>query len=297
MTPRVEGLVAATHTPFDADGSLNLAVVERQAAHLVAGGVSAVFIGGSTGEGHSLMLDERQRLAARWFDVTRGTGLDVIVHVGANCLADARALAQQASTLGARAISAVAPSYFRPDSVEALVACCADVAGAAPDCPFYFYNIPSMTGVSLSTPDFLRQADGRIDTLTGIKFSDTDLAAYLECRSADDGRFDILWGVDEMLLGALACGARGAVGSTYNMAAPLYLCLIDAFRRGDLDAAREEQRRSIRLVRILAARGFMASAKAMMTMLGVDVGPPRLPHLRLADADVRALRRELEEFL
>ena len=78
---RLRGLVAATHTPFHADGSLNLAIVEKQCAHLLANGVTAVFIGGTTGESSSLSLDERHLLAKYWMDVARGTAMRVIVHV------------------------------------------------------------------------------------------------------------------------------------------------------------------------------------------------------------------------
>lgn len=294
MTPALQGLVAATHTPFHADGTLALAVVEPQAAHLLSNGVGAAFVGGTTGECHSLTLDERTRLAGRWLEVTRGTPLDVVVHVGSNCLADARALAAQAGAIGARAIAAMAPSYFKPASIDALIACCADVAGAAPGLPFYFYDIPSMTGVHFPMPDFLDRAQARIPTLRGLKFTNTDLMAYQQCLNRQDGRFDVLWGIDEMLIGALAAGARGAVGSTYNVAAPLYLRLVAAFRRGDLDAARREQLRSIQLVQALAKYGYMAAARATMTMLGVDVGPPRLPHLPLSAEETRNLRRDLE---
>ena len=57
MTTKLRGLVAATHTPFDADGRLKLAAVEKQAGHLLGNGVTAAFIGGTTGESHSLSLD------------------------------------------------------------------------------------------------------------------------------------------------------------------------------------------------------------------------------------------------
>ncbi|MGH9371803.1 MAG: dihydrodipicolinate synthase family protein [Vicinamibacterales bacterium] len=294
MAFSVHGLVAATHTPFAADGSLNLPIVEQQLRHLLATGVATAFIGGSTGESQSLTLDERLGLATRWFEVARGTDLRIIVHVGSNCLADARTLAQQAQQLGASAISAFAPSYFKPASVEALVACCAHIAEVAPEIPFYFYDIPTMTGVHLSMPDFLDQAGDRIRNLRGIKFTNPDFMAYQRCREVEGGRFDMLWGVDEMLLPALACGAEGAVGSTYNFAAPLYHRLIAAFRRGDLAAARLEQARSIELVRTLSRRGYMASAKAMMTVLGVDVGPPRLPNTSLTGGQFAELRQELE---
>src|SRR5688572_17567701 len=146
----LHGLVTATHTPFHADGSLNLSIVDVQAAHLLKNNIGFAFIGGTTGESHSLSLDERLALAQRWADVTRGTGLRVIVHVGSNCLADARALAAQAQRLGAVAISALAPSYFKPRFLDVLIACCAEIASAAPETPFYYYDIPALTGVSFS---------------------------------------------------------------------------------------------------------------------------------------------------
>src|SRR5262245_18743304 len=121
-THPLHGLVAATHTPFHANGSLNLAIIEPQAAHLLKNGVATVFIGGSTGEYCSLSLEERRALTQRWIEVTRGTALRVVVHVGANCLADSRVLAADAQKLGAVAVSALAPSYFKPRTVDTLVA-------------------------------------------------------------------------------------------------------------------------------------------------------------------------------
>ena len=131
----LHGLVTATHTPFHSDGSLNLTAVEKQAAHLLNRGIRMAFIGGSTGESQSLSLDERRALAQRWAEVAQGTSLRLVVHVGSNCLVDARALASQAERLGAVAISALAPSYFKPRDLDALVACCADIAAAAPSTP------------------------------------------------------------------------------------------------------------------------------------------------------------------
>lgn len=294
MTNRLHGLVAATHSPFDARGELNLAAVEPQAEHLRRNGIKAVFIGGSTGEAHSLTADERSALAERWSRVLRGSETRLVVHVGANCLADARRLARQAHDLRADAIAALAPSYFKPNSVAALVACCADIAGAAPETPFYFYDIPALTGVRFPMPEFLRTAAERIPNLAGIKFTNLDLMAYQQCLQAGGGRFDVPWGVDECLLAALAVGATGGVGSTYNFAAPIYHRLIAAFERGDLAAARVEQHRSVQLVELLASFGYMAAAKAVMGFLGIDVGPARLPNGNLtADEGVR-LRMSLE---
>src|SRR5712675_1058537 len=109
------------------------------------------------------------------------------------------------------------------------------------------------------------------------------MAAYQSCLHAEGGRFDIPWGTDEYLLAALAVGATGAVGSTYNFAAPLYHRLMAAFARGDLAAARAEQYRSVQLVGVLIEFGFLAASKAVMGLLGIDVGPARLPHANLTN--------------
>jgi N-acetylneuraminate lyase len=292
--PKLTGLVAATHTPFNNDGLLNIHAVEKQAAHLLSTGVAAAFINGTTGESHSLTLDERLALADRWAAVVRGTPLKLIVHVGANALRDAAALAAQAERLHAHAISALAPSYFKPPSIDALIACCHEITRAAPATPFYYYDIPSFTGVAFSMPDFLTAAAEKIPTLAGVKFSNPDLMAYQKCLRVNNNQFDIPWGIDEYLLAALAVGAAGGVGSSYNFAAPIYTRMIAAFGRHDLESARNEQYRSVQVIDLLASVGYMAAAKATMGFLGVDVGPARLPNARLTSEQTGRLRTALE---
>ena len=97
------------------------------------------------------------------------------------------------------------------------------------------------------------------------------------------------------MLAALAVGAVGAVGSSYNFAAPIYQRLMDAFSRDDLERARAEQQRSLRLIDLVASLGYMGAAKCVMGMLGVDVGPARLPNTNLTAEQVKALKKGLDE--
>lgn len=291
----IAGIVAAPHSPFHVDGSLNLAIVEKQAAHLAANGVNTAFVCGTTGECESLTFEERRALVARWLEVTRGSALKVIVHVGTNSVATSGLLAAQAEQGGAFGTAAFAPNYFKPRTVPLLVDCCAEIASAAPELPFFYYDIPTMTGVSLPVPEFLEQAHERVPNLAGAKFTNSDLMTYQRALRACGGALTVLWGFDEMLLAALALGAPGAVGSTYNFAAPIYHRLLNAFAAGDLPAAREEQFRSVQLIAALASRGFIPSAKAVMKMLGVDVGPARLPNGNLTKDEQASLQAELEK--
>jgi N-acetylneuraminate lyase len=290
MTSPFTGLIAAPFTPFGQHGGLNLDVLDAYARHLKANGVSGVFVAGTTGEAPSLAHVERTLLAERWIEVARPLGLKVIVQVGHNCLQDACALARHAQSIGADAISAHAPTFFRPTTPEQLVDFCVPIARAAEPLPFFFYHLPGYTGVHLPMAEFLAAGRERLPTLRGLKFSHIDLIQLQECLHLDGG-FDVLFGIDELLLGALALGVRGAVGATYNFAAPLYHRVIGAFESGDLALARREQARSVELVRFLQGFGFLPAAKALMGLLGIDCGPVRLP-LRPLGAEETALLRQ-----
>jgi N-acetylneuraminate lyase len=292
---KFHGLCPATHTPFHGDGRLNLDVVERQAAHLLARKIDRVFIGGTTGESASLTVAERLALGDRWAAVARATGIKVVVHVGAQCLADAAELAAQAQRNQAGAVSMIAPSYFKPRTLDDLVASCAQVAAAAPGLPFYYYDIPAMTGIAgFPVDDFLRAAAPRIPNLAGVKYSNPDLGAYLLGKRLDGGKYDLPWGIDEYFLAALTMGAQGGVGSTYNFVPGPLQRMMAAFPQGDLATCQLEQDRMMQVIRIVARRGYMGCAKALMTHLGVPVGPARLPNGNPDAAGVKVMLGELD---
>lgn len=287
-------LVAAPHTPFHDDGSLALDIIPLQAAHLAAQNVRAVFITGTTGESSSLSLAERMEVYRSWAQIAGGHGIRVIAHVGSNALTDACALAELAQELQFAAVSALAPSYFKPASCESLVKCCAEIAAAAPALPFYYYQIPALTGVRFPMADFVARAASQIPTFRGVKFTDPDLVAYRRCLAMGDGAYDLPWGVDEILLGALATGARGGVGSTYNFMAPLAHAIIAAYEAGDWENARALQSKMISIIDALDAVGYLGAAKAVMGWLGVPVGQARLPLGNPSPETLQRLRAQLE---
>lgn len=288
------GLVPAVLTPFDSGGELNIAAVERQAELLLRDGVTAVFVGGTTGEFASLTVEERKALTRRWAEVAKGTPMRLVVHVGSNCLGDAKALAEQAQELNAVAVAALAPSYFKPRKVDLLVEWCAAIAAAAPGLPFYFYDIPSMTGVTFPLTEVLEPAADRVPTLAGVKFTNPDLTTFQRILHLRDGRFDVLWGTDEYLLAALTLGGKGAVGSSYNFLAPHFHRLIAGYRRGDLAAAKDAQFQAVQVITTLFRYGFLAAAKELLRHRGVDLGGVRLPNGNLTSEQATALRCELD---
>lgn len=278
VIPKSEGLIAAPYTPMRRDGALNLDVVPDLAALLARNGVKGVFVGGSTGEGPSLTLDERNALTEAW-TACAPPSFRVLINVSDTSIQGARQLAAKAQECGAAGTGLVAPFYFRPGNLDALIDFFSRVAEVQPETPIYYYHIPELTGVDVDVATFIERCDVTVSNFTGVKYTSSDLYGYELARQAAGESYDLLYGRDEMLLCALAMGCQAAIGSTYGFAAPLYNRLIDAFRQGELEEARRLQRRSIALVRTLV--GFpgsvLGSGKAIMGMLGVDCGPPRPP--------------------
>lgn len=292
MRKRLTGLIAATFTPMHADGTLNLDAVTPLVDHLFREGIAGLYVVGSTGEGVSLSGHERRATAEAFVWASAGR-LPVVVQVGHNSLAEARQLATHAQQIGATAISATPPHYFKIDSAETLVACMSEVARGAPAMPFYYYHVPHLTGVGINMLDFLRIAGQRLPTLAGIKYTAPTVYEMQACMEFADRRFDILHGVDEMLLAGLTIGLGGAVGSTYNFAAPVYRRVIQAFSDGDLDEARLWQARSFDMVRVIVRHCGLAGQKAVMKLIGLDCGPTRLPIPGLTENEQSELRDEL----
>ncbi|MCS7303738.1 MAG: dihydrodipicolinate synthase family protein [Thermoguttaceae bacterium] len=274
---KTEGLIAAVFTPFDPRGRLALCRIAEYASFLIDNRLQGVFVAGTTGESLSLRSEERKELADAWIRSAKGR-LRVIVHVGHNCLDEAQELAEHAQNIGADAVSAMPPCFFRPQNLEDLVGWCAAIAQASPKVPFYYYHIPSMTGVQIAVPEFIRQAKETIPNFAGVKFTHEDLAEYQRAVETDK-RLDILFGRDELLLSGLQAGAYGAVGSTYNFAAPLYQALIQAYRQSDLIRAQQLQQEACRMIDLCREAGghILAAFKALMAWVGVDCGPARPP--------------------
>lgn len=291
----LQGFIAAPHTPFKSDGSLWLEQVRVQAEHLTKTGVSGAFVGGTTGEATSMTTHERCLLIQAWCEAASNLPLKVIGHVGHNCQQDAITIARFAEEQGADAISAFAPSYFRPGSLDDLIHFLQPIADNAPSCPFYFYDIPSMTGVHLPMPELLKRAADELPTLAGLKATTDDLMSLQECLEQAGDQYNILFGMDEILLTVLPLGIRGAVGSTYNFAAPLYLDLLEAFNRQDFATAQSLQLTSVEMVRCLARFDFLPAAKYSMSLIGVDCGICRPPGRNLTSAQKQELRADLEK--
>jgi len=291
---KIEGLIAAPFTPMYENGSINLLMIEKYADKLKKDGLIGVFICGTTGEGMLMTNEERIAVTEKWIE-EQNDDFKVIVHVGTTSAKQSKELASHAQEFGAYGTGSMGPVFLKPGKVEQLVEFCEEVASGAPDLPFYYYHIPSVSGVDLSMVEFLTLAGPRIPNLAGIKFTHNNFMEMQQCLQLDGGKWDILHGYDEVLLAGLAFGAEGAVGSTYNFMAPLYNQIIDDFKNGDVESARDKQKKTVEIIEILLKyNGAIVAGKTLMQSCGIDCGPCRFPLRNLTENECNKLINDLK---
>ncbi|XP_065843734.1 N-acetylneuraminate lyase B-like [Oscarella lobularis] len=296
----IEGVVAASYTPFNTDGSLNLAMVEPYANYLIRLGVAGVFVNGTTGEGVLMTVDERKAMVEAWAKAVKKR-VKVIVHVSSTSLKDCQEMARHASSLdGVDAIAAMPPLVFSAKTIEELLVHLECIASSAPRTPLLLYHHSDMSPLNFSIEEFLRQADKRLPTFVGVKYTDYNVDVFARCLNL--GRYEMLYGRDEQLLASLAMGAVSCVGSTYNFTGSIPAKIFAAFKSGDIATAQKEQLKSQLAIktyndvgRRIGCASPHALGKAIMHMIGCPVGAPRLPSKPLTDAQYKELKRSFEE--
>lgn len=290
---KLTGLIAAPFTPLDAKGGIALDQIDQLATLYQKNGVNGAFICGTTGEGASLSRKEKEIVMKRWGSVKGSLG--TVFMVGGTSIREMQELAALAVANEMDGIAILCPYFLKPGTVEELVEFCALVAQSAPSLPFYYYHIPALTGGYFSMIKFLELADTSIPNFAGLKYTHSNIMEYHACRRFKDGKYSILWGTDEALLSSLVIGGEGAVGSTYNYAAPLYNALIAAYKAGDLEKAEALQFKSVEMVQLLQKYGGIGAGKAFMKIIGVDCGWFRPPVHSPTESVVKALKAELHE--
>lgn len=292
---KLKGLIAATFTPMYSNADVNYSAIETYAKHIADSGMSGVFVCGTTGEFTSLTTEERKQIVEHWVNAAQQR-FKVIAHVGSDNQHEAMELACHAAEVGAWGVGAIAPGFFKPASVRGLIDFFKPIAAAAPELPFYYYNMPAMTGVSLSVSQFLSEGKKEIPNLAGVKFTHNNMMEMGECIHLENGTFEVLHGYDEMLICGLALGAVAGVGSTYNYLPSVYLNIMKAVEEGDLASARIFQMQSIETVKVIIKYGGgVRGGKAIMNLIGIECGECRLPIAPFEKEEYDSLRKDLEK--
>ena len=287
---KLAGICPALVTPLASGGGVNVKVTERLIESLISAGVGGLYACGGTGEWLLLSPEVRRQMAEVAIAAAAGR-VPVVVHIGAATTEQAVELARHAKASGADAISAVPPFYYGYP-FTATVEYYRAIATAS-GLPLYIYHIPGATGAALSPEELLELC--AMEGIVGLKYSSHDLdflSKLLAMRDPD--HVNVVSGPDELFLSCFALGVEGAIGTTYNFMPRLYIDIMQSAIRGELATARRLQYAANAVIRVLLPYGGIPATKAVLTMMGFDVGYC-VPPMPAIDGEVaELLRRDME---
>jgi N-acetylneuraminate lyase len=298
MKSRHVEILNAVFKPMHDDGAVNYNLIPDLFQHCINTGAKGVFLNGTTGECMSLSVQERQQLVETWIECRRQINrpdFKIFVHVGSCNLYETAQMAEHAQTQGVDGIAMVATFYFRPKTLEDLIDQCEYVAAAASDTPFYYYNIPTLTGVDFPLIDFLEMATKRISNFAGLKNSFTDIVDYQHCIHFAKENYSLYWGTDETFMMLYTAGNRHYVGSTYNYMSELYHKMLQAHHAGDLEGVIKLEGEADSIYKIILQYNGISAGKEIMRFIGIDCGPVRRPLKVFTKSEKETLLRKLKE--
>ena len=239
MKSPLTGIVPPMITPLRDRDELDAAGLEKLIEHILSGGVSGLFILGTTGEGPSLSYRLRRELIERVCKQVKDR-VPVLVGITDTAFIESVNLARHAADVGASALVA-APPYYLPEAQPELQEYLDHLVAELP-LPLFLYNMPALTKVHFELDTVRRAMDN--PRIIGLKDSSGDLDYYQRAAELVKQRPDwsLLIGPEEKLFDAMQLGGRGGVSGGANLFPKLYVHLVAAHRAGNLARAQELQK-------------------------------------------------------
>ena len=294
------GIRSAIFTPLNADSTVKREAVKPLVDRTLDLGVKGFYVAGSTGEGPVLNLEARKAVvsevvnAAKARKTVNGETPDVIVHVAAPYTPEAFELAKYAKDAGADAISSLAPNFYFTHTPEEVL----DYYKRLSDCtdlPILIYATPLLTGGIKNLSAFMTEAM-KIEHIIGLKYTLRDYYELSMLKQLNGGDINIINGPDETLLGGLAMGADGGIGSTYNLCPELFVDIWNKYHAGDMEGARVSQAKVNRIITALVGTkgGYLNACKNSLKLYGIDLGTCAYPSVELTKDELADLKKRLE---
>lgn len=234
---KYEGVIPAFYACYDENGEVSPERVRALTQYHIDKGVQGVYVNGSSGECIYLSVEDRKLILENVMAVAKGK-LTVIAHVACNNTKDSVELAKHAESLGVDAIAAIPPIYFRLPAYS-IARYWNDMSKAAPNTDFIIYNIPQLSGTTLTRDLYAEmRKNPRVIGVKNSSMPTQDIQMFV----ADGGDDHIVFnGPDEQFISGRVIGAKAGIGGTYGVMPDLFLKLNELIKESDFETAKELQ--------------------------------------------------------
>ena len=293
MTMPIQGLrgsIVALVTPFHADGSVNFEALTNMLEFQIQGGTDAILPLGTTGEYPTMSHEEDASVVAHTIKVVNGR-VPVIVGSGSNCTATQIEKSIEYQNMGADALLLIAP-YYNKANTEGMYRHFAETADKV-HIPCLLYNVPGRTGCSIPVSVVERLA--KHPNIVGIKEASGDMSYAMKIAHCVGPDFALYSGNDDITLPLMSIGGSGVISVYANVMPEMCHQIVVDYLGGKQEQALANHLKYLNLMNDLFIEVNPIPVKAAMNMIGLNVGPMRLPLYEMSDANAAVLRNSLKE--
>ncbi len=282
------GCATALVTPFNDDCSVNYPRLRQLVEEQISGGVDALVVCGTTGESSTLDNDEHLKVLEEVVAVT-DKRIPIIAGTGSNDTMYAAQLSQHAEAIGVDGLLMVTP-YYNKTSQNGLIKHYTYVADRVKT-PIILYNVPSRTGTAIK-PETYKELS-KHENIVAAKEANGDISSIAKTKSLCGDDLDIYSGNDDEIVPILSLGGIGVISVLSNILPKETHNICEEFFKGNIEKSRELQLKYLSLINALFSDVNPIPVKEAMNMMGLNVGPLRMPLAPMTDEAREALRREL----
>lgn len=286
------GAGVAIITPMKEDGTVNYDKLGEFLDFQIENSTDAVIICGTTGEASTLTHEEHIE-AIRFTASYVKKRVPVIAGTGSNCTETAVYLSKEAQKAGVDGCLVVTP-YYNKATQKGLIAHYTAIAKAI-DLPIIMYNVPSRTGCNIQPETAVKLAK-EVDNIVGIKAATGNMAQEIKTMALADGCLDMYSGEDALIVPLLSIGAKGVISVLSNVAPQQTHDICAKFFAGDIEGSRKLQFEALELVDALFCEVNPIPVKHALNLMGMEVGPLRMPLSPMEDANLERLKNAMTAY-
>ena len=287
----LKGSYVALITPFHQDGSVNFEKLEELIEMQIRGGTDGIVVLGTTGESSTMSHEEDEDVVRCALSAISGR-CALIAGSGSNSTETALMKSKAYDKLGVDALLLITP-YYNKANQTGMVRHFTMVADQV-DSPVIVYNVPGRTGCALSVKSV--EALSRHPGIIGIKEASGDMSFMMNIAHLASKDFAIVSGNDDITLPIMAAGGTGVISVLANVCPEVTYRMTHAFLEGDILTARELQLRYLDLIHALFMEVNPIPVKEAMNLMGLNVGPLRMPLCEMEPDHRQALSAVLHRY-
>lgn len=286
------GAGVAIVTPMYQDGKVNFDKLGELIDFQIANHTDSIIITGTTGE--SSTLSEEEHVECIRFAVDKvAKRVPVIAGTGSNCTETAIYLTNEAERAGADAALVVTP-YYNKATQKGLVQHYSAIARST-DLPIVLYSVASRTGVNI-TPETVAEIHRLNENVVAIKEASGNISQVADIMYMTQGDMDLYSGNDDQIVPILSLGGKGVISVLSNVCPKETHDIVARFLNGDVAGSCELQLKALPLVHALFCEVNPIPVKTALNLMGMEVGPLRLPMTPMEEANKARLLQAMKEF-